>query len=481
MGREQALGKNNRYITRKTGIKDLGALWTGKLLKGASHLSGMGGTTLPGRAAIALSPELLPHLAGQLNKGSLIVTGTNGKTTTSYLLASIFRHSGLKVIHNHTGSNLAWGVASTLINAGTWTGRLPFDLGIIESDEGAFPGVVKALAPRGAVVTNIFRDQLDRYGEVDRILSMIKRGLDALPKGSPVALNADDPSLVYLEQSQTIAPVYYGFSLMLPQRSFLNTGQDLKACPLCGQKLTYSVIHFAHLGRYRCPSCRFRRPEPTVQLIDLTLHNLYAADLSIKLAREKITFHYALPGVYNLYNALAAAACAYAWGVPAEDIAAGLEQATPSFGRMEQFELNGCKALMGLVKNPVGANEVLRTFLEIPGRFNLLIAISDNYADGTDISWLWDVDFEQLDEVSDRFSTVTVSGIRAADMGVRLKYAGLDPSRILVVPSLKDALNQCLRSADGDEPLYILPTYTAMLKLRRIINRMGAAKPYWEE
>ncbi len=476
--------KNDKYSQSKYPehrLRNLGGLWLGKIVAAATHVSGKGGTTLPGRAAALLAPGLLPNLAGQLPLGSLVVTGTNGKTTTASILAGIFRQAGYNVLHNRSGANLTWGVASVLVHASSWGGRLTNQLGILESDEGAFPEITGALQPRGAVVTNIFRDQLDRYGEVERIRASIRQGLASLPDGSMVVLNADDPSVAFLQHEKRLRIIYYGLSLHLPAASYLNTGQDLKFCPLCGKQLTYSVIYFAHIGRYRCPSCRFRRPDPDVKLIERTLKDTGKSNIIIAVPGGKIMIQFPLPGIYNLYNAAAATACAIGWGLPRQDIAAGLEEATPSFGRMEQFQIGGRQMVMGLIKNPVGANEVLRTFLEDPGRLQLLIAVSDNYADGTDISWLWDVDFEQLEQARDRVNPITVSGIRAADMAVRLKYAGIDASQILIEANLKTALLRSLEAAGNDIRLYILPTYTAMLQLRKVINQLGAAKPYWEE
>ena len=474
----------NKGLSRHPGnLRNLGGLWLGKLVTAAVRLSGEGATTLPGRAASMLAPGLLPALAGQLSRGNLVITGTNGKTTTASLLTGIFRQAGYRIVHNRSGSNLAWGVTSAFLQAGSWRGRLDGHIGIIEADEGAFPEIVRAISPRGAVLTNIFRDQLDRYGEVDRIRASLQKGLAALPDGSLVVLNADDPSVAFLpyRQKKRLRLLYYGLALDSSGTRYLNTGQDLKACPLCGKELTYSVVYFAHLGRYRCLACRFHRPEPEIRLIRRTPLERSGSEIVMATPEGKLTLRFPLPGLYNLYNALAAAACAAGWGLPRQDIIRGLEQASPSFGRMEQFHIHGQPVVMGLVKNPAGANEVLRTFMEDPGRLQLLIAINDNYADGTDISWLWDVDFEQLEQARSRLAPLTVSGIRAADMAVRLKYAGIDPQGIIVEPCLKTALTRSLAAAAGEGPLYILPTYTAMLQLRKIISRMGAARPYWEE
>ena len=252
-------------------------------------------------------------------------------------------------------------------------------------------------------------------------------------------------------------------------------GGELPACPRCGQKLTYRAVSLAHLGLYRCLFCKLRRPEPQIRLTRREPSPEGGAVITIALPEQQIKINFPLPGIYNLYNALSAAAGASVWGLPADRIAAGLEQAVPSWGRMEQLQIGGSKVMISLIKNAAGANEVLRTFLEKPARVNLLIAINDHYGDGTDISWLWDVDFEQLAAVRQHLGAVIASGIRAADTGVRLKYAGLDPALITVEPSLKRALKQILRQARGEEPVYILPSYTAMLSLRRMLNNLGAA------
>lgn len=466
---------------KRRNYRELGALWLGKLVGAAAKIGGRGGTTLPGRLAAALAPRVLPFLAGPLNRGSLVVTGTNGKTTTANLLANIFRQAGFNVIHNSSGSNLSWGVSSSLISAASWKGKPGGDLAIMEADEGAFPGIVRDLRPQGVVITNVFRDQLDRYGEVDRVRSILKQGLKQLESGQHVVLNADDPSAVYLGRTEGIRPFYYGMALDLPASRYRNTGRDYVTCPACGRKLFYSMICFAHLGRFRCPSCSFRRPDPQIRLIRRDATGAGSTDLGMAIPGGKLRFSFSIPGLYNLYNALAAAACALACGLPPEAVRAGLESSSPSFGRMEQFKINGKTAIMGLVKNPAGANEVLSTFLENPGRINLLIAVNDNYADGTDVSWLWDVDFEQLEAVRPRLAPVTVCGTRALDMSVRLKYAGLESSLINVLPDTRRALVNFLQAETGKGALLIMPTYTAMLELREAIHRMGFARQYWDE
>lgn len=470
-------GFNNRLFK----IRLLGGLWIGKTLIALTRILGRGGTTLPGRAALKIVPELSSALAGRLTESSLIITGTNGKTTTSALITGMLKEAGYKCIHNQSGSNMSWGVASALIGAASWTAGLPGDYAVMEVDEGAFPGVVRSIQPRGVVVTNIFRDQLDRYGEIDLIQNSIRRGLEAQSTEGFEVLNADDPSLVGIEKISGKERWTYGLEIDLPADTFLNTGRDIKTCPRCFEKLIYDRIYFAHLGHFHCPSCSYKRPDPDVKMTGHKINADGSALLQICLPGEEIEVSVALSGTYNLYNVLAAVTCARALAVPTPFISQALKAAVPSFGRMEQFDLDGKKMVMALIKNPVGANEVIRTILAQPGRINLLVAINDRIADGTDVSWLWDVDFEQLSTEKDKLSAVLVSGQRAWDMAVRFKYTGLDPDRIQVEADTARAIKLGLEQTGPGDRLFILPTYTAMLEIRRHFNKMGLGKPYWEE
>lgn len=457
-------------------------IWCGKLLLMITRILGRGGTTLPGRVALTIAPHLLTSLTGNLAEGSLVITGTNGKTTTAALITGMLKEKGHRCIHNQSGSNLTWGVASTLIGATSWTGRLRADCAVLEVDEGAFPRVCEHIRPRGIIITNIFRDQLDRYGEVDRVKESIQAGISSQPAGGFLAINADDPSLAGIAFPTEVKRWTYGIETDLPGSSYLNTGRDIKSCPRCLKTLDYAKIYFAHLGHYRCLSCGYRRPEPDVVITAVKNAPGEETRLEIGLpGGEKESFTFSLPGNYNLYNLLAALTCAQALGITHATVKKALKKAAPAFGRMESFFASEKEIVIALIKNPVGANEVLHTVLSDKRKITLLASINDNIADGKDISWLWDVDFEQLAQVEEELSCLLTTGRRAWDMAVRFKYAGLSPEKITVVEDSASALEKALEETAPGEKLYILPTYTAMLEMRRHLNKMGLGKPFWED
>ncbi len=462
-------------------LRLLSAIWVGKVLIGLARILGRGGTTLPGRSALKIAPDLNYLLARHLTRGTVLVTGTNGKTTTAALLSGIIKEAGLRCIHNQSGSNLTWGIATTLIENSTWLGRMNGDLAVLETDEGAFPALTASLQPTGVITTNIFRDQLDRFGEIDSVQGLIQKGLDNLPSGSFQIINADDPSLSSLKNRTNASRWTYGLELKLPANSFKNTGRDIKTCPVCFKALAYEMIYFAHIGHYYCPTCNFKRPEAKVNLTRSSIDSRGISRAQVCLPDEKLDLNIPLLGIYNLYNILAAVACARALDISADIIGSALEKAAPSFGRMEKFEKENKEIIMALIKNPVGANEVLRTIFDQPGNINLIVAINDRIADGKDISWLWDVDFEQLAVTKSRITTVIASGLRAWDMAVRFKYAGFETEKLQVAESLSRAIERALEQTEPGSRLFILPTYTAMLEIRQYLNKIGLGKPYWED
>lgn len=461
-------------------LRLLMAVWTGKSAVTATRLLGRGGTTLPGRLARQLAPDVLQKLSAQPAQGVIAVTGTNGKTTTSKMLSAMFEAAGFSVTHNRAGANLIGGVTTAFLQSANWAGRVGGNTGLMEIDEATMPQACKEIRPRAAVVTNFFRDQLDRYGELEHTVNFVGRGLDQLPNGAKVALNADDPNCAGLGRREGITPLYYGIADESVGTTEMNQTADAKHCILCGTEYGYKVYYYAHLGKYRCPKCGHERPEPQVYVDRITEMDARGTTIHVVTPAGDFDVRLQIPGLYNVYNALAAAAGALAMGLPLDAIKAGLATTTSQFGRMELIKMDDRDVYMALVKNPVGFNSVIQTVMQAGPRKNLVISINDLYADGTDISWLWDVDFESLASHQDEINFIICSGLRAEDMAVRLKYAGMDVNKLTVERDLGKALQQGLTFIKPGELLYIMPTYTAMLQMREIIQKLGYTKKFWE-
>ncbi len=439
-----------------------------------------GGTTMPGRVARAVEPRLLRLVSQRLVLGSVVVAGTNGKTTTAHLLAHVMRAVGHRPVHNRAGANLASGIASALVEHADLRGRPDGDLGIFEVDEATVPRVVPALAPKVAVFTNLFRDQLDRYGEIDYIAGLWRSM--AGPPGSPDAsapvrvANADDPLVYDAVRDLPGRLVTYGIEDERYALPAIEHTAEARYCYRDGTPYEYAVTYFGHMGRYHCPTCGVRRPAPDVIARDLALAGPDGAAMTLEAGGEAMQVRTVLPGLYNIYNILAATAAALQLGAPLRRIGEALTSFVPAFGRAERVTVDGREIHMLLVKNPAGFNEVLRTVLATGALPVVLIAINDQIADGRDVSWLWDVDVELL---AGQVGHVVVGGIRAEDMAVRLAYAGIPPEAIEVERAYDRALRRALDRATGGR-LFVLPTYTAMLALRRVLERWGVVRGFWE-
>jgi UDP-N-acetylmuramyl tripeptide synthase len=426
-----------------------------------------GGTSLPGKVLTRVEPHAIGQLARRLERGSVVISATNGKTTTAAMVASIMRRSGVRLVHNRAGANMVGGIASALAAASRRGGRsLTGELGLFEVDEFWLGAVAEELEPRAILLGNLFRDQLDRYGELDTIAD--RWAAVVASSSARLVLNADDPLIADLGRRSD--PTYFGVdddSLALPE---LQHASDSKHCRRCGHAYGYSEIYLAHLGHYKCPNCGQERPEPSVVATDVELRGIRSAAFTLRGRRVELP----LPGLYNVYNALAAAALTLSLGVELDVVVAGLESVAPAFGRAETLDLGRPTSLL-LVKNPAGANEVLRTLALEGGRLDLLGILNDRTADGRDVSWVWDADWELL---VPHVRRMTFAGTRAAELALRMKYAGLESDRIHVVDAPEPALDAAL--ADGEGPLYVVPTYTALLELQEILTRRGVAKAYWE-
>ncbi len=453
------------------------AIALGKATAAASRALGAGGgTTMPGRVARGIAPDVDAALAQRLRQGAIIVTGTNGKTTTARLISHILGQAGLVSVHNRAGANLAAGIVAALVQQSTLRGQPRGDVGVFEVDEATLPLVQPRLHPRIVVLTNLFRDQLDRYGEIDIVAGRWRAALRRLDPGTAVVFNADDPLVSEVGMAQDGARVPFGIEDASCGLGTLEHAADARYCYRCGVPYAYAAVYFGHMGIYRCPRCGTSRPTPVVVATDVTNRGIAGAEFRLRASEGEVRIMTTLPGTYNIHNVLAAAACCLHLQVPLEAVARGVQSFAPAFGRAEHVRVGGREAILLLAKNPAGFNEVLRTVRRADGRA-ALIAINDLTADGRDISWLWDVDFEML---AGGLQHVTVSGLRAEDMALRLKYAGVDPATVSVEKDLGRAFDDALRGADGG-PLYVLPTYTAMLQLRTVLHARGHVAAFWED
>jgi UDP-N-acetylmuramyl tripeptide synthase len=474
------LGGQQGIARRQSGV-DLrlsAAIAVGKLAALASRRLGIGGgTTLPGLLATRVEPRALHKLASQLPRGTTIVTGTNGKTTTSRLLVSMLQSAGWRPVHNRTGSNLPGGLATALVDGGDLKGRPRGDSALFETDEAVMPRILADVRPRVVVLTNLFRDQLDRYGEVDYVAGIWREAVRVLSPEATLVLNADDPGVAALGQIARARVRYFGLSAPPLEHSTSGHLADSRHCPVCGSPLRYDVVRYAHIGSYACPAGDFVRPPLDVAARAVVLRGVEASELEVIGPFGAHRWRFNLPGLYNVYNLLAAVTAALALDVPTDAIERGMSEFSAAFGRLERITVGDRMLLFALIKNPIGLSEVLRMILGEPGSKHLVIVINDNLADGTDVSWLWDAEVEQL---ADRCERVIVSGTRAGDMAVRLKYAGVPPDRILPMASLERALDVGIEGLPPGGTLYILPTYTALLDLRKLVGRRGYASHYWD-
>ncbi len=442
-----------------------------------------GGSTVPGVVARRVDPEVLTKLSGRLRLRSAAITGTNGKTTTTRMISKILQAAGVKVVNNSTGANLVTGVTAALISDSGLSGRPAAEMGLFEVDEASVPKVAAEAEIGILAVLNLFRDQLDRYGELAYTGKVIASAFGDLPEDGAVILNADDPHVASLGRSAR-NPVYYGVDEPALDTGRLQHIADSKDCPLCGTALDYETVYMGHIGVYDCRNCPFGRPEPRYRASRIRFDGARGTEFLLSTPTGEAEVRVSLPGLYNVYNALAAATVAGEAGVGLAEISRGLREFGGAFGRVERVRAGDKEAFLLLIKNPVGFNEILRTFVTGGEARNVLIAINDNHADGRDVSWLWDVDFEMLADAraegrTNGMEPFMVSGLRAEDMAVRLKYADLPVGP--VIPDRKEAIKAALEATPSGETLYVLPTYTAMLEIRKTLSELGYTHPFWED
>jgi UDP-N-acetylmuramyl tripeptide synthase len=498
-----------------------------------------GGTSIAGLVAQRVDPGIIDHLAAQLEQGSIMITGTNGKTTTSGLIAAILSNAGLRVWHNREGSNLMGGIASLLVGRASPTGNLRGPgqaVSVLEIDEAVVPQIVKRIPARVMVFTNLFRDQLDRYGEVDTVASRWQEAISMLPDDTVLVLNADDPTTAYLGNAFAGKVLYFGIDdpeLDLAAQSPASEHHqaiDTRTCARCGHDYTYTLRFYSHIGHYFCPNCGNTRPRPDIRALKVQSDEFDRMRILVTTgavdAGQTHEIVLPLPGLYNVYNALAAITSAQALHIGWEPTLTGIEQFKPAFGRGERVQIEGRTLRLLLAKNPTGMNEVLRTLFSEEVSRNVLFMLNDNTADGRDVSWIWDVDFERA---VGQTATLVVGGTRALDLGLRLKYAGIATENMLVVPGvplraskkesslnarnkqakknralervkiemenveqtpetglpprygIAAALDEAVRLTPPGETLFVVPTYTALLDLHRILERRSLTPHFWEE
>lgn len=452
-------------MSARLGIETLAARTVGRLSRAAGR---GGGTTLPGKLLWKLDPAAVDALAARLPGGVALVSATNGKTTTTAMAARILAAQH-RLAWNRAGANLLSGIASALVVSKR------ADLGLFEVDEAALPEAIERTRPRVVLLSNLFRDQLDRYGELELVAERWRAAVSSLPSETVLVVNADDPLVADLADGRENG-LRFGLDDPRHGRSQVQHAADSKYCVRCGRPYVYETAYVGHLGDYSCPSCGHARPRLDLAARDIELEGVHASRFRLTLPSGDLAIELRLPGLYNVYNALAAAALSVALGAPQERIRSGLDEFGGAFGRVERITAGRNRLVMLLVKNPAGANEVLRT-LEVGVPPVLVLALNDEIADGRDVSWIWDVDFEPL---LPHVETVIATGSRAAELGLRLVYGGLDESRLEVEPSLERALDRGLELTDAGTELVVLPTYTAMLALRGILVTRGLVQPYWE-
>lgn len=450
----------------KIKIKSILSLLSGKVTIFLSKHILKGGTTFPGTVALKFDKEILKVVA----KGYkvILVTGTNGKTTTTSMISNIFKEKGHRVITNNTGANLFRGIVTCFIDNYRFFKSNEDSYAIIEVDEANVKFVTEYITPEVITITNIFRDQLDRYGEVYTTLTKILEGVSKVPD-TKLILNGDDSLFGKLDvKNETI---YYGFNKTLNDETAIDINADAKFCKFCKTPYEYNFITYNHLGDYYCPNCGYKRPNLKYSINDII--DLSPNDSTVVINDTKLTISQS--GLYNIYNGLCAFAIGKEMNIPEKFIANSLCKQDSSFGRQEEIIIDNKKAKIILVKNPAGYNQALETLCLNKENFSTLFMLNDNYADGTDVSWIWDVNFEKLSSLP--IKDVFISGTRLYDMAVRLKTAGLNTDSFIIEEDY-ELLTEKIKNS-STERVYILATYTAMINYRKYLHSKGYIKKLW--
>lgn len=438
-----------------------------------------GGTSFPGAIARRIDPLVLRKIAAASQGRTAVILGSNGKTTTCRMLAALARAASVSVAQNRAGSNLIQGVTSVAVREASLRRKIDAQLLLLEVDEATVRQAAPEVAPDVVLVTNIFRDQLDRFGELYSVARGLEAAIETLPPQASVVLNGDDPLVASFAPAAPARRLYYGLrtddaGALAPEHA-----ADTVRCVRCQHALTYRRVYVSHLGDYECPQCGSKRPDLDIAVTRVEASPDGGTELTVRTPAGIVRTHVPLEGLHNVYNAAAALAGAFALGMlEPEGARRALADLRPAFGRLEEIKANGRLTQLSFVKNPASYNATLRLILQRPGRKHVLAAHSNTPVDGEDFAWLWDVDIEDL--VPDLASLV-VSGTRAEEVAMRMKYAGVPVADTLVIPKRQAALDAALARVPPGEELYILAGYTPMREFRRIMQRRGWVPPFWAE
>ncbi len=444
-----------------------------RLARKLLRLLGRGGTNVPGTIALKMNPKIIGALSKELK--IILVTGTNGKTTITRMIEEILKKSGKTYFTNKSGANMDTGIAAEFVINSTLGGKCKFEYALIECDELAFKYVSRYAKIDYVVVSNVFRDQLDRYGEISHTLTGILDGIKNIPEAK-VCLNADCSLSTSLKDKIPNDVIFFGLNCPI-YKDRVSEISDAPYCIKCGAEYEYDFVTFGHLGAFNCPKCGYSSPKKTVSCEEIINSTVDSSDIKLKINDEVYDVTVNLPGGYNVYNAAAATAIGFAAGFKTEAIISALSSFECGFGRMEKFHINDTDIRMILVKNPAGANQVLNFVCNITEPSTFVVGLNDRYGDGTDISWIWDADFEKLAELGDRLHRVIVTGIRAAEMALRFKYAGVPEEKIFVDEDYDKLIEDIV---SDPTPAFIMPTYTAMLDIREVFSKTYNYKDFWK-
>jgi UDP-N-acetylmuramyl tripeptide synthase len=457
------------------------ALSAGKLAGATGRFLRIGGgTSLPGMIARRIDPNVLKSVIGASKAKKIAITGSNGKTTTARMTAAIASASGLNVSQNRTGSNLLQGVTSVAVNFADIFGRLDSDVLLFEIDEATIPLAVPEIQPDVVVITNIFRDQLDRYGELYAVANALNKMLEDLPSSATILLNGNDPQVANFGQNARARRLFFGLETREVGTPVPEQSADIIRCIHCHSDLVYEVAYLSHLGIYRCPNCGYSLPKLDIAATEVALASNGEGPtyVTYRTPEGEMKLVIPLPGIHNVYNAAAAIGAAQAVGLDMNKVQNALTGLKPAFGRLEKIQAGDKTIYLTFVKNPTSFNLMLRLIAQHPGDKHLLLAMSHTLVDGEDFSWLWDV---ELEEIASSILDVVCSGNKSEELAMRLKYAEIPTNRIVTIQEREVALDRALSNVEPGGALYIMSGYTPTQELRRIMQKRGWVKHYWEE